>query len=55
MKNSKNKIPKNITLNDKKGQYLAEKQKERLKAIETLQKAKEMEHIKTKPIKYLLK
>lgn len=41
--------------NQKTGNYIEAKHKERLNALETLEKAKKMEHIKKNTIKYLLK
>lgn len=35
--------------------YYSEKVEQRLKAKETVEKAKDLEHLKNKPIKYLLK
>ena len=35
--------------------YYSEKEEQRLKAKETSEKAKNLDHLKNKPIKYLLK
>lgn len=35
--------------------FFYEKQKQRLKDLEVVEKAKNLEHLKNKPIKYLLK
>lgn len=44
-----------LSTNQKVGNFLSDKQEQRRQAIETAEKAKELPHLKNKPIKYDLK
>lgn len=44
-----------MSKNKKTGNFLSEQKELRLKALETVEKAKELPHLKNKPIKYDLK
>lgn len=46
---------RNTTKNQNVGTWLQNKQSEREKAIELVELAKDMPHLKEKPIKYILK
>lgn len=44
-----------LSINQKKGTWQEEKYNERQKALEVAEKAKDLPHLKNKPIRYLLK
>jgi hypothetical protein len=46
---------RNTTKNQNKGRFLTEQNEMRQQAIQLAEQAKEMPHLKNKPIKYLLK